>query len=110
MSPGAINCDLLTQKGDNIAVIFSLLEEEPIGVEDFYVRYHTVQLLSCLVNTGVYKIEEAILKSPMGAIRVLDLLKDREAIRNEALLLLEALTKHSIEIQKIAAFEVRGYL
>lgn len=86
--------------------MLSLLEDEPIGVDDFYVRYHSVQLLSCLINTGIFKLQEAVLGNPLGVARLIDLLKEREAIRNEVLLLLAALTKEKSEIQNIAAFEV----
>ena len=49
---------------------------------------------------------QAILAAPMGVVRLMDLVSDaREAIRNEALLLLVGLTRSSPDIQKIAAFE-----
>ncbi|GMH42390.1 hypothetical protein BSKO_10309 [Bryopsis sp. KO-2023] len=104
-SAGVINCELFTQKPENLSVVLSLLEDEPIGVNDFYVRYHSVQLLTCLLNTSIFKLQEAILGSPLGVVHLMDLLKEREAIRNEVLLLLAALTRQNGEIQKIAAFE-----
>ena len=49
---------------------------------------------------------QAILAAPMGVVRLMDLIGDgREAIRNEALLLMVGLTRSSPDIQKIAAFE-----
>ena len=31
-----------------MAKLLALLEDEPVGVNDFYVRYHTLQLLTAL--------------------------------------------------------------
>ena len=56
-------------------------------------------------NAGT-QLQDAILTSPMGISRLIDLLDDRrEIVRNEGLLLLIALTKSNAEIQKIIAFE-----
>ena len=41
----------------------------------------------------------------MGVVRLMDMLMEREVIRNESLLLLVALTRSNEEVQKIAAFE-----
>eukprot|EP00951_Prasinocladus_malaysianus_P031693 scaffold305267_cov41-Prasinocladus_malaysianus.AAC.1 len=41
----------------------------------------------------------------MGVVRLMDMMMEREVIRNEALLLLVALTRGNEEAQKIAAFE-----
>ncbi len=46
-----------------------------------------------------------MLASHMGVVRLMDMMAEREAIRNEALLLLIRLTRDSTDIQKIAAFE-----
>ena len=48
---------------------------------------------------------QAVLASPMGVVRLMDMMNEREAIRNEALLLLIGLARSSQDIQKIAAFE-----
>lgn len=48
---------------------------------------------------------QAVLASHMGVVRLMDMMNEREAIRNEALLLLNRLTRDSVDIQKIAAFE-----
>ncbi|KAJ1388316.1 Vesicle tethering protein [Sesbania bispinosa] len=48
---------------------------------------------------------EAILTIPRGITRLMDMLMDREVIRNEALLLLTHLTREAEEIQKIVVFE-----
>ena len=46
-----------------------------------------------------------MLSSHMGVMRLMDMMAERDAIRNEALLLLIRLTRDSVDIQKIAAFE-----
>jgi hypothetical protein len=48
---------------------------------------------------------QAILGSPLGVVRLMDLLNEQEVLRNEALLILQHLTSSNQEIQKIAAFE-----
>jgi hypothetical protein len=50
-------------------------------------------------------LQEAVLGSPTSMARLMDCLADREVIRNEALLLLAALSTANGELQKIAAFE-----
>jgi len=102
---GALNSDLFAREPSNTYLLLSLLEDEPVGVNDFYVRYHTVQLLTALLSSSAYRLQEAILASPMGVIRLMDMMAEREVIRNEALLLLVALTRANEEVQKIAAFE-----
>jgi hypothetical protein len=51
------------------------------------------------------RLQEAILASPMGVSRLMDMMLEREVIRNEALLLLIFLTRSAEEIQKIVVFE-----
>lgn len=51
------------------------------------------------------RLQEAILASPMGVVRLMDMMMEREVIRNQALLLLVALTRANDQVQKIAAFE-----
>eukprot|EP00850_Spirogloea_muscicola_P018952 SM000179S03424 [mRNA] locus=s179:212840:217911:- [translate_table: standard] len=126
----------------------------PLGVaqeeEDFYVRYHTVQLLTLLLSScpgrysthslpqlpkvdskmtmngcqhhrsrmflkqsasciqiqcGCPSVQEAILATPQGVTRLMDMMLEREVIRNETLLLLINLTRSAEEIQKIVVFE-----
>eukprot|EP00198_Chlamydomonas_reinhardtii_P007146 XP_001696482.1 predicted protein [Chlamydomonas reinhardtii] len=43
----------------------------PVGVSDFYVRYHTVQLLTALLNHCPTKLQEAILATPMSVAKLL---------------------------------------
>ncbi|RLN00748.1 golgin candidate 6 [Panicum miliaceum] len=73
--------------------------------EDFYVRYYTIQLLTALLTNSLKRLQEAILLIPRGITVLMDMLMDREVIRNEALLLLTYLTRDAEEIQKIVVFE-----
>ncbi|CAN7026012.1 hypothetical protein IGI04_024785 [Brassica rapa subsp. trilocularis] len=95
-----MNSDLLSREAENITLLLSLLEEE-----DFYVRYYTLQILTALLMNSQNRLQEAILTTPRGITRLMDMLMDREVIRNEALLLLTHLTREAEEIQKIVVFE-----
>ncbi|XP_013598305.1 PREDICTED: golgin candidate 6 isoform X1 [Brassica oleracea var. oleracea] len=95
-----MNSDLLSREAENITLLLSLLEEE-----DFYVRYYTLQILTALLMNSQNRLQEAILSTPRGITRLMDMLMDREVIRNEALLLLTHLTREAEEIQKIVVFE-----
>ncbi|OVA08385.1 Vesicle tethering protein Uso1/P115-like [Macleaya cordata] len=95
-----MNSDLLSREAENISLLLSLLAEE-----DFYVRYYTLQLLTALLTHSQNRLQEAILTIPRGITRLMDMLMDREVIRNEALLLLTYLTREAEEIQKILVFE-----
>ncbi|KAL8543594.1 hypothetical protein ACS0TY_004241 [Phlomoides rotata] len=100
VQPTLMNSDLLSREVDNISLLLSLLSEE-----DFYVRYYTLQLLTALLTNTPNRLQEAILTIPRGITRLMDMLMDREVIRNEALLLLTYLTREAEEIQKIVVFE-----
>ncbi|CAO2819814.1 unnamed protein product [Amaranthus hypochondriacus] len=100
VEPSKMNADLLSREVDNIALLLSLLEED-----DFYVRYYTLQVLTALVTSSPSRLQESILAIPRGITRLMDMLMDREVIRNEALLLLTYLTREAEEIQKIVVFE-----
>ncbi|CAA2985293.1 golgin candidate 6 isoform X1 [Olea europaea subsp. europaea] len=95
-----LNSDLLSREVGSISLLLSLLSEE-----DFYVRYYTLQLLTALLTNSLNRLQEAILTTPRGITRLMDMLMDREVIRNEALLLLTYLTRDAEEIQKILVFE-----
>ena len=56
--PAALNAELFSRGKDNIGALLSLLDDEPAGVSDFYVRYHTVQLLTALAAVSTYRIQE----------------------------------------------------
>ncbi|KAL9292953.1 putative armadillo-like helical protein [Arabidopsis thaliana] len=85
-----MNSDLLSREAENITLLLSLLEEE-----DFYVRYYTLQILTALLMNSQNRLQEAILTTPRGITRLMDMLMDREVIRNEALLLLTHLTREA---------------
>uniref|UniRef100_A0A1D1XF58 Golgin candidate 6 n=1 Tax=Anthurium amnicola TaxID=1678845 RepID=A0A1D1XF58_9ARAE len=100
VQPASMNSDLLSRESDNISLILNLLSED-----DFYIRYYTLQLLTALLTNSPHRLQEAILSVPRGITRLMDMLMDREVIRNEALLLLTYLTREAEEIQKIVVFE-----
>ncbi|KAI8345867.1 p115 like vesicle tethering protein [Mortierella sp. GBAus27b] len=83
----------------NVTILLDMLE-------DFYVRFQVVTLLSMLVLNNTPRLQECILTSPMGMSRLMALLDDRrEVVRNESLLLLVSLTESNADLQKIVAFE-----
>ncbi|KAI3453745.1 hypothetical protein Pfo_010408 [Paulownia fortunei] len=100
VQPALMNSDLLSREVESISLLLSLLSEE-----DFYIRYYTLQLLTALLTNSPNRLQEAILTIPRGITRLMDMLMDREVIRNEALLLLTYLTREAEEIQKILVFE-----
>ncbi|KAK7293471.1 hypothetical protein RJT34_16337 [Clitoria ternatea] len=100
VQPALMNTDLLSREAESISLLLSLLAED-----DFYVRYYTLQLLTSLLTNSPQRLQEAILIIPRGITRLMDMLMDREVIRNEALLLLTHLTREAEEIQKIVVFE-----
>ncbi|TKY63193.1 Golgin candidate 6 [Spatholobus suberectus] len=100
VQPALMNTDLLSREAESISLLLSLLTED-----DFYVRYYTLQLLTALLSNSPQRLQEAILTIPRGITRLMDMLMDREVIRNEALLLLTHLTCEAEEIQKIVVFE-----
>lgn len=57
---GALNSDLFARDPSNTQLLLSLLEDEPVGVNDFYVRYHTVQLLTALLSSSAYRLQVRI--------------------------------------------------
>ncbi|KAH9791005.1 Golgin candidate 6 [Citrus sinensis] len=100
VQPALMNTDLLSREAESISLLLSLLSEE-----DFYIRYYTLQVLTVLLTNSLNRLQEAILTIPRGITRLMDMLMDREVIRNEALLLLTYLTREAEEIQKIVVFE-----
>ncbi|KAI3860535.1 hypothetical protein MKX03_025467 [Papaver bracteatum] len=98
--PAMMNSDLLCREAENISLLLGLLDSD-----NFTVQYHTLQLLTALLTTSRIRVQEAILTIPQGITRLMDMLMSREAIRNEALLLLTYLTHGAEEIQKIVVFE-----
>ncbi|KAH9513006.1 Vesicle-mediated ER to Golgi transport protein [Bulinus truncatus] len=93
--------EIFIKQAENVSLLLSFLEEY-----DFHVRWPTVKLLTVLLTNKQKELQEIILVVPMGVSRLMDLLSDsREIIRNDALLLLNQLTKGHANIQKIVAFE-----
>ena len=93
--------DEFTQRQDNITVLLDLLESK-----EFYLRLYSLQLILHISTARAERTQECILSAPLGVSRLVAVLDDRrEAIRNEALLLLVALTPSSTELQKLVAFE-----
>jgi hypothetical protein len=93
--------DEFTQRQDNITVLLDLLESK-----EFYLRLYSLQLILHISTARTERTQECILSAPLGVSRLVAVLDDkREAVRNEALVLLVALTPLSTELQKLVAFE-----
>ncbi|EXJ87708.1 hypothetical protein A1O1_04633 [Capronia coronata CBS 617.96] len=93
--------DEFTQRQDNITALLDLLESG-----EFYLRLYVLQILSHISTARPQRTQEAIFSAPLGVSRITSVLDDkREAVRNEALVLLVALTPTSGELQKVVAFE-----
>jgi len=93
--------DEFTQRQDNVTALLDLLESG-----EFYLRLYSLQILSQVCAARPQRAQEAIITAPLGVSRITTVLDDkREAVRNEALLLLVALTPSSTELQKVVVFE-----
>ncbi|KAL3479814.1 ARM repeat-containing protein [Aspergillus californicus] len=93
--------DEFTQRQDNITALLDLLD-----TRDFYSRLYSLQLMFQISSARPERTQECILTAPLGIPRLVSGLTDaREPVRNEALLLLIALTPASEEFQKLVAFE-----
>lgn len=93
--------EIFIKQPENVTLLLSLLEEF-----DFHVRWPAVKLLTSLLKQLGPQVQQIILVIPMGVSRLMDLLADsREVIRNDGVLLLQALTRSNGAIQKIVAFE-----
>lgn len=93
--------DEFTQRQDNITALLDLLESG-----EFYLRLYGLQILSHVSTLRPERTQEAVFAAPLGVSRITTVLDDkREAVRNEALILLVALTPTSAELQKVVAFE-----
>ncbi|EFN51480.1 hypothetical protein CHLNCDRAFT_140241 [Chlorella variabilis] len=101
----AVNAQQLARMPDAMPLLLNLLEQGPAGVPDFYARYYTLQVLKGLASAAPHHLQEAILGTPLGVTRLMELLGEQEVLRNEALLLLTQLAAGSSDLQKIAAFE-----
>jgi intracellular protein transport protein USO1 len=93
--------DEFTQRQENVTPLLDLLESR-----EFYLRLYSLQILSHISAARPERTQECIFTAPLGVSRLVAVLDDRrEAVRNEALLLLVALTPSSTELQKVVAFE-----
>ncbi|CAF0981051.1 unnamed protein product [Adineta ricciae] len=94
--------ELYIKNKANVHAALELVEET-----DFNVRRSAIRFLTALLTNCTKELQEIILESgPMGVSKLVDLLQDeREVIRNDALLLLQILTRSNANIQKIVAFE-----
>lgn len=93
--------DQFAQQQVNITVLLDLLENH-----DFYPRLYALQILSHVSSARPERTQESVFAAPLGVSRITAVLDDkREAVRNEALMLLVALTPTSAELQKVVAFE-----
>ena len=93
--------EIIVKSQDNVSFLLDLL-----GEFDFQVRRPATVLVWVLLQNCRAEMQEAVLVSPMGISRMMDLLLDsREVIRNDAILVLLELTKSNKQIQKIVAFE-----
>ncbi|KAF9886288.1 hypothetical protein FE257_011547 [Aspergillus nanangensis] len=93
--------DEFTQRQDNITALLDLLD-----TRDFYSRLYSLQLMFQISSARPERTQECILTAPLGIPRLVSALGDaRDPVRNEALLLLIALTPASEEFQKLVAFE-----
>jgi len=93
--------NIFVQQPSNITTLMDLLTKKYT-----YLRFYAVRLLSNLLVARVEKTQAVILTYPQGVNIITSLLMDRkEIIRNEVLLLLEALTHDNMAIQKIVAFD-----
>ncbi|BBN13693.1 intracellular protein transport protein USO1 [Marchantia polymorpha subsp. ruderalis] len=98
--PHVVNTEVFATEDGSVGMLLSLLDEG-----DFYVRYYTLQILTALLTHCAGRLQEVILSTPHGITRLMDMMQEREVIRNEALLLLTYLTRAAEEIQKIVVFE-----
>ncbi|OQE46194.1 hypothetical protein PENCOP_c001G03939 [Penicillium coprophilum] len=93
--------DEFTQRQDNITTLLNLLE-----TREFYSRLYALQLISHICSARPERTQECIFTAPLGISKLVGVLTDaREPVRNEALVLLIALTPASEELQKLVAFE-----
>lgn len=77
-----------------------------LGEDNFYLRFTSIQLLTALAQALPTQLQSAILASPSGVTKILELLRDeREIVRNEGILLLQKLVNCNADLQKVVAFQ-----
>ncbi|KAH7384526.1 p115 like vesicle tethering protein [Pyrenochaeta sp. MPI-SDFR-AT-0127] len=93
--------DQFSQRQDNITILIDLLDKP-----DFYSRLYSLQLIRAIALARPERTQECILAAPMGTTYLVATLDDpREAVRNEALVVLTDLSRSSTELQKLFVFE-----
>ena len=93
--------DEFTQRQENITLLLNLLEDD-----DFYGRLYSLQLLTAIHSARPERSEECVYTAPLGVSRLVACLGDRrEAVRDEAIVLLTDLSPTSPDIQKLVAFD-----
>ena len=55
--PAAINAELLAKNDEVVPLLLAFLKDGPQAASNFYVRYHTVQLLTALAAGGPYRLQ-----------------------------------------------------
>ncbi|KAK9471398.1 p115 like vesicle tethering protein [Dipodascopsis tothii] len=93
--------DEFTQREENIHLLIDILEHS-----DFYVRLYSLQLLAAVLANRPARTQQCVFAAPLGISRFVSMLDDhREAVQNEAVLLLIHLVDGHPDIQKLVAFE-----
>ncbi|KAI4917847.1 uncharacterized protein J4E92_008784 [Alternaria infectoria] len=93
--------DQFSQRQDNITLLLDLLDKP-----DFYSRLYSLQLIRAISLARPQRTQECVLTAPGGIERLVATLDDpRDAIRNEALVVLTDLSRTSAELQKLFVFE-----
>ncbi|KAG9189159.1 hypothetical protein G6011_06027 [Alternaria panax] len=93
--------DQFSQRQDNIALLLDLLD-----TPDFYSRLYSLQLIRAISLARPQRTQECVLTAPGGIERLVATLDDpRDAIRNQALVVLTDLSRSSAELQKLFVFE-----
>ncbi|TPP60151.1 hypothetical protein FGIG_04659 [Fasciola gigantica] len=98
---GAQFTEIFIKQPENIQLVM-----EFVDAYEHHLRRNALRLLTVLLVNQPKDTQNVILQCPRAISKLVDLLSDpREALRNDALLLLLELTKCHTTIQKIVAFE-----
>ncbi|KDQ20259.1 hypothetical protein BOTBODRAFT_27675 [Botryobasidium botryosum FD-172 SS1] len=98
---GIRHTDVFVASPDPTHALLALLADST-----FYTRFNAIQLLTTLLRNRRQPIQAYFLTSPTGPSFITSLLSERrEIIRNETLIMLQALLASNPDIQKVLAFE-----
>jgi len=104
--PGAINAELFSRMDGSLALVLALLAPDRGLAADFGARYYAARLLTAVAVANPGRATAALLATPAGVGRVMDLVADpHDAVRNEALVLALALARASPHVQQVAVLE-----